>query len=78
MVVIISLSVVGDLFIVVVFLDADEPPPRGTGKLYSQVRPSVSPRLYLMNRLFEKSNLLPVLAVVATSIKFKSAFLHAE
>ncbi|XP_073256074.1 protein turtle homolog B-like [Porites lutea] len=57
--------------------DAAVAPPRGTGKFYSRVRPSVSPRLYLMNRLFEKRNLLPVLAVVATSIKVKSAFLHA-
>ena len=59
---------VGDFFIVVVFLDAAVAPPRGTGKFYSRVRPSGSPRLYLMNRLFEKRNLLPVLAVVANSI----------
>ena len=46
---------VGDLFIVVVFLAAAVAPPRGTGKLYSRVRPwSVSSRLYLMNRLFKK------------------------
>ena len=44
LVVIISLSVVGDLFIVFVFLAATVDPARGSGKLYSRVRPwSVSP-----------------------------------
>ena len=62
------------IVIVIAFLAAAVATPRGTGELYSRASPSVSPRLYLMNRLFEKVNLL---ALVVTSIKFESAFPHA-